>query len=146
LKDIVKAMERSFPRDWMWAEAFALLARAERMQREVFRPIASGMHAPAWEPPIDILETADEILIVAALPGVDPEQVEAAIVGSDLVIAGTRVLPRELNIAVIHRLELPQGRFKRRVRLPAGSYRQPRRAAVNGCLLIRLEKAEAPRG
>jgi HSP20 family molecular chaperone IbpA len=72
--------------------------------------------------------------------------VEAAIVGSDLVIAGTRVLPRELNIAVIHRLELPQGRFERRVRLPAGSYRQPRRAAVNGCLLIRLEKAEAPRG
>jgi hypothetical protein len=56
------------------------------------------------------------------------------------------VLPRELNIAVIHRLELPQGRFERRVRLPAGAYRQPRRTAVNGCLLIRLEKAEAPRG
>jgi HSP20 family protein len=139
-------MERSYPSDWMWAEAFALLARAERLQREVFRPIGSATHTPAWEPPVDILETADELLIVVALPGVDPDRVEAAIVGSDLVIAGTRVLPGELNTAVIHRLELPQGRFERRVRLPAGTFRQPRRAAANGCLLIRLHKAEAPRG
>ena len=139
-------MERNFPRDWMWAEAFALLARAERLQREVFRPIASATHIPTWEPPVDILETADELLVVVALPGVDPDRVEAAIIDGDLLIAGTRVLPRELQTAVIHRLELPQGRFERLVRLPAGSYRQPRRAAANGCLLVRLEKVEAPRG
>jgi HSP20 family molecular chaperone IbpA len=139
-------MERSFPRDWMWSQAFELLARAERLQREVFRPIASGTHAPTWEPPVDIIETANEVLAVVALPGVDPDKVEAAIVGSDLVIAGTRVLPHELNTAVIHRLELPRGRFERSVRLPAGTYRQPRRAAANGCLVIRLEKAETSRG
>jgi HSP20 family molecular chaperone IbpA len=95
---------------------------------------------------VDILETADELLIVVALPGVDPDQTEAAIVGGDLVIAGTRVLPRELQTAVIHRLELPQGRFERRVRLPAGTYRQPIRAAANGCLIVRLEKMETARG
>jgi HSP20 family molecular chaperone IbpA len=139
-------MERNFPRDWMWAEALALLARAERLQREVFKPVASATHAPTWEPPVDILETANELLVVVALPGVDPDHVEAAIVDGDLLIAGTRVLPRELQTAVIHRLELPHGRFERLVRLPAGSYRQPRRVAANGCLLVRLEKAEAPRG
>jgi HSP20 family molecular chaperone IbpA len=130
----------------MWSEAFALLAQADRMQREVFRPVGSVTHAPAWEPPVDILETAGELLIVVALPGVDPDQTEAAIVDGDLVIAGTRVLPRELQTAVIHRLELPQGRFERRVRLPAGAYRQPLRAAANGCLLVRLEKVETVRG
>jgi HSP20 family molecular chaperone IbpA len=139
-------MERSFPRDWMWSEAFALLARAERLHREVFWPVASDTRAPAWEPPVDILETAAELLVVVALPGVDPQRVEVAIVDSDLVIAGTRELPRELNTAVIHRLELPQGRFERRVRLPGGTYRQPRRLAVNGCLLIRLDKVETARG
>jgi len=139
-------MDRSFPRDWMWSEAFALLAQAERLHREVFRPIASATRAPAWEPPVDILETAAELLIVVALPGVDPDRVEAAIVDQDLVIAGTRELPRELHTAVIHRLELPQGRFERRVRLPGGTYTQPRRAAVNGCLLIRLDKVETVRG
>jgi HSP20 family molecular chaperone IbpA len=139
-------MERSFPRDWMWAEAFALLARAERLQREVFRPVSSATHAATWEPPIDVLETADELLVVVALPGVDPDQVEAAVVDGDLAIAGTRILPRELQTAVIHRLELPHGRFERHVRLPAGTYRQPRRMAANGCLIVRLEKAEASRG
>ena len=123
-----------------------MLARAERMHREVFRPIGSPSHQPAWEPPVDILETAREVLVLVALPGVDPEQVEAAIIDGDLVIAGTRVLPRELRTAVIHRLELPQGRFERRLRLPGGHYRDVRRSTVNGCLLITLDKMEAPRG
>ena len=137
-----QVMERSFPRDWMWSEALALLARAERLHREVFRPVGSAARAPAWEPPVDILETENELLVIVALPGVDAEQIEAAVVDGDLVIAGTRVLPRELQTAVIHRLELPQGRFERRVRLPAGTYRQPQRAVANGCLLVRLGKAE----
>lgn len=139
-------MGRDFPPDWMWSEALALLAQAERMHREVFRPVASTARAPAWEPPVDILETGAELLVVVALPGVDPDQTEAAIVDGDLVIVGTRTLPRELQTAVIHRLELPQGRFERRVRLPAGAYRQPRRAAANGCLFIRLDKVETFRG
>jgi HSP20 family molecular chaperone IbpA len=130
----------------MWSEAFALLAQAERMHREVFRPVGTAAHTPAWEPPVDILETAGELLIVVALPGVDPDQTEATFIDGDLVIAGTRLLPRELQTAVIHRLELPQGRFERRVRLPSGHYRQPRRVAANGCLLVRLEKMETARG
>ena len=138
-------MDRSFPPDWMWSEAFALLERAERLHREVFRPVGSAARAPAWEPPADILETERELLVIVALPGVEADEIEAAIVDGDLVVAGTRVLPRELQSAVIHRLELPQGRFERRVRLPGGKYRQPRRLVVNGCLLVRLEKAEASR-
>jgi HSP20 family protein len=138
-------MNRDFPPDWMWSEAFALLARAEHLHREVFRPIGSSARAPAWEPPVDILETDRELLVIVALPGVDAGEIEAAIVDGDLMIAGTRALPRELRSAVIHRLELPQGRFERRVRLPVGSYRQPRRLVADGCLLVRLEKAEASR-
>jgi HSP20 family molecular chaperone IbpA len=115
------------------------------MHREVFRPIASAADTPAWEPPVDILETEGELLVIIALPGVNAEHIDAAIVDSELVITGTRVLPRELQTAVIHRLELPQGRFERRVRLPAGTYRQPRRSAADGCLLVRLEKTEPSR-
>jgi len=47
---------------------------------------------------------------------------------------------------VIHRLELPQGRFERRIALPAGRYDAVRRAAVNGCVLITLQKASTFRG
>lgn len=131
------------PRDWMWSEALHMLAQADRLHRQMFRPQTSAQGAN-WEPPVDMLETDDEVLILAALPGVDPQQVQAAIENGVLVIAGVRVLPAELRTATIHRLELPQGRFERRIALPAGRYGSVRRAAVNGCLVISLTKA-APR-
>ena len=116
-----------------------MLARAERMRRDIFALGATGRSA--WEPPVDVLETDDEVLIFVALPGVAPEQVEAAIEGSDLVIAGRRILPPQLRTAVIHRLELPQGNFERRIRLPAGRYDGVARTVSDGCLLISLRKA-----
>lgn len=131
----------SYPQDWMWSEACEMLARAERMHREFFRPARAVSRLPAWEPPVDVLETEREVQVLMALPGVDPERVEAAIDGADLVVAGSRVLPASLRTAVIHRLELPQGRFERRVPLPAGRYSSVRRAMADGCLVITLQKA-----
>lgn len=87
-----------------------------------------------------MLETDREVLVVVALPGVDPEQVEAVIEGGDLIVAGLRVLPAEFHTAIIHRMELPQGRFERRLRLPAGRYGALRRTTVHGCLIIALQK------
>lgn len=139
-------MDRDFTRNWMWSEACEMLARAERLHREFFRPAGLVAQLPAWEPPVDILETEREVLVLVALPGVHPDRVEAAVHGDDLVVAGTRVFPAELRTAIIHRLELPQGRFERRVRLPAGQYSAVRRAAVDGCLLITLQKVGAFRG
>jgi len=133
-------MNRDF--DWMWSEACDQLARAERLHRQFFQPRHSG----AWEPPVDIIETEREVLIFVALPGVSLDKAEAVIDGADLVIAGTRVLPPELRTATIHRLELPQGRFERRVRLPTGRYRDVRRSAADGCLVVTLGKAEAGHG
>ena len=90
-----------------------------------------------------MLETENEVLVLVALPGVNLDHVEAVLDDGDLVVVGTRTLPNELRTAIIHRLELPQGRFERRVRLPAGRYSAVRRCASNGCLLITLEKPGA---
>jgi HSP20 family protein len=139
-------MARDAARDWMWSEACEMLARAERMHRELFRPVGLRERQPAWEPPVDILETDLEVVALIALPGVDAEKAEVVIDDGHLVIAGTRTYPPVLRTAVIHRLELPQGRFYRRIRLPAGRYSGVRRAVADGCLLITLQKAEAARG
>jgi HSP20 family protein len=117
-----------------------MLARAERLHREVFRPARASGRMPSWEPPVDMIETERQVLVLVALPGVDPDRVEAEIDGADLVVAGSRVLPAELRTAVIHRLELPQGRFERRIRLPSGRYTAVRRAISHGCVLITLDK------
>jgi HSP20 family molecular chaperone IbpA len=129
----------SDPHDWMWSEALSMLAKAERMHQQMFLPVGAHRQA-AWEPPVDVLETEREVLVLAALPGVDVAKVEAVIDGACLVIAGHRVLPPELHSAVIHRLELPQGRFERRVPLPPGRYDGVRRAEAHGCLVISLSK------
>jgi HSP20 family protein len=128
-------------RVWMWSEAVEKLDRADRLHRQFFE-LRESRQAPAWEPPADVLETARELVVIVALPGVDADRVEIAIDRGDLVIRGDRVLPAELRDAVIHRLELPQGRFERRLALPAGRYADIRRAAVDGCVLITLRKAE----
>jgi HSP20 family molecular chaperone IbpA len=138
-------MNRNYP-DWMWSEACAMLVQAERLHRQSFRPSRAVGFGPSWEPPIDILETDIEVLVLVALPGVNPDNVEAIIDVEDLLVTGTRILPAALRTAVIHRLEIPQGRFERRIRLPAGRYQRVRRTAVDGCLLITLDKAEASHG
>ena len=131
------------PRDWMWSEALQMLARAEQLHRDVFNPLQKPSRGATWEPPTDVLETEDAVLIFVALPGVDPQKVELAIQGGRLIIAGERPLPVEARTAIIHRLELPQGRFERRIPLPPGRYENPRSAVSNGCLVIRLSKVSA---
>lgn len=123
-----------------------MLARADRLHRQLFQPLRAVRQLPAWEPPADVLETKEEVLVIVALPGVNADRVEAAIDGGDLVLAGARTLPRELATAAIHRLELPQGRFERRLRLPPGRYSDIRRSSADGCLVVVLKKAEPSHG
>jgi HSP20 family molecular chaperone IbpA len=124
----------------MWSEAVDMLAKAERLHRQMFQ-LQHGHRLPVWEPPADVLETDREVLVLLALPGVDADLVEAVIHDGALVVTGDRVLPPELSRAVIHRMELPQGRFERRLPLPAGRYDQVRRLSANGCLVVSLRKA-----
>src|SRR5260370_2798053 len=113
-------------RNWMWSEALQMLARAERLHREVFTPAHGSTRGVNWEPPTDVLETADAVLIFVALPGVEAEKVDLAIQGGVLMISGERVLPAELRTAIIHRLEPPHGRFRRQIPPPPGRYTTPR--------------------
>ena len=65
--------------DVMWAEALALLAQADHQRREFFKLAQVG-----WEPPIDVLETEVELVVVVALPGVRANEVEVVIGASEL--------------------------------------------------------------
>lgn len=133
-------MKDDLPERWMWSEACEMLARAEQLHRQFFQPVRSLSRVPAWEPPADVLETDREVLVIVALPGVNADHVTAVIDGGDLLVTGTRTLPPQLATAVIHRLELPQGRFERRVRLPLGQYHRIDRSFMDGCFIVVLKK------
>jgi HSP20 family protein len=131
----------SGPRDWMWSEALDMLARAEQMQRQLFKPRLREPAQPVcWEPPADMFETAQELIAVVALPGVEAAAARVTIENGVLEIFAERGLPVELAGAIVHRLELPQGCFKRQLRLPPGAYGDVRSSIVNGCLVVTLRK------
>ena len=76
-----------------------------------------------------MFESEQELTIVAALPGVEPQEIEIAIERGVLRVAGVRQLPPACSGAAIHRLEIPHGRFERRIRLPdasVGNWAAPR--------------------
>ena len=128
------------PRNWMWAEACAMIERAEQMHRQFFQPGSAAAPAASWEPPIDVFEIEHDLLIVVALPGVDTQDIEISSEGAVLRVAGVRRLPAAVRGTDIVRLEIPQGRFERRIRLPAARWELSRSSLVNGCLLLNLTK------
>jgi HSP20 family molecular chaperone IbpA len=129
------------PRSWMWTEACAMLERAERMHRQFFEPNLSAERAATWAPPVDVFESDSQIAMVVALPGVGPGDVAIEIDGSALVIRGHRPLPGAARDAAIRRLEIPYGRFERRIQFGAAQrLALTRRELADGCLVLTLTK------
>ena len=126
------------PKNQMWAEACAMLKQAEALQRQFFEP-SQGARAARWEPPVDVFETERQLWIIAALPGVAPEAVRVEIEGPTLIIAGLRPLPSKGRNANIVRLEIPYGRFERRITL-SPRLRLSERELANGCLVLTFAK------
>jgi HSP20 family protein len=124
----------------MWAEACSMIERAEQMHRQFFQPGFAASPRASWEPPVDVFESEQGLLIVVALPGVESQDIEISSEPEMLLIAGVRRLPAIAQGAVIQRLEIPQGRFERRIGLPAARWELNRSTFVNGCLLLSLTK------
>ena len=127
------------PRLWMWNEALALITRAEQLHRRFFEP-GIPMQVANWEPPVDMFETDQGLWILAALPGVEQSDLDVSIDANVLRVSGQRPLPSVVRTASIHRLEIPYGRFERRIKLPSARFVLGRSELVNGCLVVGLAK------
>lgn len=126
------------PNVWFWSEAMDMLDRAERLQRMFFHVQAGTVATPAWSPPVDVFERGPELLVMAALPDVAPAQIEVVLEEGSLLLRGVRALPAECRRAQIRQLEIPYGRFERRVALPAGPFELLGQSFANGCLVLTL--------
>ncbi|MBV9111378.1 MAG: Hsp20/alpha crystallin family protein [Hyphomicrobiales bacterium] len=110
------------------------------MQRQFFQPGHPSSISPAWEPPIDVFETDRTVEIIAALPGVEPNDLKIDVQGPEVVISGLRHLPAVTRNTTIHRLEIPYGRFERRIRLSPAKFAVAQFELERGCLTLRLAK------
>jgi HSP20 family molecular chaperone IbpA len=123
---------------WVWAEALELLREAGQIQRRFFQ--LGAAEAPAWEPAVDLFETSEGLSVEIALPGVVPDALEVSLESGSVVVRGERAFPVEQQRAVIYRLEIPYGRFERRIPLPSGRYQLADRRLENGCLVLALRR------
>ena len=124
--------------DVMWAEALAAVAHAERMHRQFCAPTVAPTRQVSWTPPVDVFEDVDEIVVQAVLPGVRPAEIECALDNHVLVIAGERRHPMLPAGAAIRRMEIPRGRFERR--LAVAAYAIKSQTLSHGCLTVVLAK------
>jgi HSP20 family protein len=104
-----------------------------------------GLRVPgkSWVPNVDVVESAEEVLVFVDLPGIKPEAVEILLTGNMLTIKGSRAPEGQSACAAVHRLERPQGSFGRSIPLPVGV--DPDKVSAetrNGVLAIRLMKEE----
>ena len=128
---------------WMWVEACEVLDRAERLQRQFLRYLGPGADAAVWEPPVDIQETADGLILLFALPGVVPEEISLTIERTELTLSAMRPLKLAHADAVIRRLEIPHGRFLRRIPLAGVPLKLASTSYEHGCLEVRLTREVA---
>ncbi len=126
---------------WMWVEAREVLDRTERLQRQFLRYLGPGTDGALWEPPVDIVETSDGLVVLFALPGVAAEQIEVRLEPTALAVSAIRQLKFGRPSTVIRRLEIPHGRFFRRIPLSGLPLAIAATRYEHGCLEVRLTRA-----
>ena len=130
---------------FMWSEALSLLDQADRLRRQFVRPAAGRV--PAWEPPADIVETRDYVRVSVALPGVEANSISVLHEQDVVHITARRAFPltesESARGARIHAVEIPHGRFERRVVIPSRALVLTEQHLRGGCLTLVFRRKEA---
>jgi HSP20 family protein len=99
-----------------------------------------------WVPAVDLIETPEEVVLWADLPGVDPAKVDLAVTGRVLTLRGEKAGGELGGGSRGHALERQSGPFFRQIPLPSDVDVEAIQAeAHNGVLRVKLPKAEAVR-
>lgn len=72
-------------------------------------------------PPVDIYATADDVVVLVAAPGMDPQKLDLSVHQGTVTVSGTIPSPaesKEAEGAQWYVEELPKGQFSRSVTLP----------------------------
>jgi HSP20 family protein len=133
-----------FQRDW--------LIRIDLMQREMERLLDhfAGSKPPMvkftrrfWEPAVDVYETANEIIVIVELAGINEDDIETIVHRDTLTIRGER---RVTDLGIqrnYYQMEIYSGPFQRSIKLPAIVDTEGAKAIYcNGLIKITLHKSK----
>jgi HSP20 family molecular chaperone IbpA len=118
-----------FQRGW------EVYARGESLSRTFFLR-RDALQSPVWEPPVDVYASGRDVFVLVALPGVEAARIQVRLGPGELIVAGERSRPTSCQGLEVRQLEIPYGRFERRVALSLVRPKLERRELADGCLLL----------
>ncbi len=96
-----------------------------------------------WQPPVDIYEDEESVVIKAEVPDIDQKDIEVRIEDSTLTLRGERKHDQEVRKENYHRVERYYGAFQRSFSLPTTIDQEKVKATCDkGVLTIILPKKE----
>jgi HSP20 family protein len=130
------------PKD-LW-EAFDGLRGEMDRALDIFRvPDVAGIFDQTTTPAIDVVETADEYVVMADIPGVDKRDLNVTVTGSILAIQGDKRDEHKSEKRKVFRKETWVGSFKRTINLPEQVDANKIGAELkDGVLTVRIGKRE----
>ncbi len=112
-------------------------------QDSINRLFSDQTTARPWTPAVDILETENELVLKADIPGVEMKDVDIQLENGTLTIKGERRFEKEEKEKGFHRLERSYGSFVRYFTLPDTVDPEKVKAEYNaGVLTVSLPKKE----
>jgi|YNPNPStandDraft_1061719.scaffolds.fasta_scaffold106559_2 HSP20 family protein len=125
-----------------------LLRELEELSQRMEALLTSAHLAPSslaspqpLQPPVDVYETPEAVVVEAELPGVGPQEVHVELSGDTLVLSGALGDADQRSGERLLRMERPRGRFLRTVPLPTPVAPPFEATLSRGVLVVRLPKA-----
>jgi HSP20 family protein len=108
-------------------------------QKETGEELKEGL----WQPPVDIYEDSESVVIKAELPDIDQKDIEVKIEDNTLTLRGERKQEKDLKKENYHRIERYYGTFQRSFALPHTINQEKVKASCErGVLTITLPKRQ----
>jgi HSP20 family protein len=126
----------------MWSEALSVIDRAERLHRQFFNAGVPPAGIPSWEPPVDVIEADDELRVQIALPGVPADTITIALDPDGVTVSALRPFACRGEDARIHRVEIPYGRFERRIAIAMEELELAGKHLADGVLTLAFRRKE----
>ena len=129
-----------------WRETTKSLEAFRREMDRLFDKFFEMMPFSEQEfvPSVDVSETANEIMVQAEIPGIDPQELDISLNGRLLTIRGEKKSEHEEEKENYHKIERRYGSFSRTLELPSDI--DPDRVEAkykDGVLKIILPKTES---
>lgn len=121
-------------------EPFGELRRLQREMNRLFAGCGARMDV---FPAVNIWSSADEAVVTAEIPGVDPKAIDVTVEGDEVTLQGERKVEETAEEVTCHRAERASGSFVRRFGLPFEVDASKVSATYkNGVLKVKLPRAE----